>query len=247
MQDEQFVFLTWTSPRMGAHFLFLGTLRQAKHLIGLPARAFLSNCGDNSKFLCLFLKMSPVQSLSPVWVFATPWTTACQAPLSMGFSRHEYWNGLPFPTSGDFSNPGKIKPTSLVSPVLAGGFFNTSASWEAQVNSVLVAQSHLILCDPLDYSPPGSSVHGNSPGKNTGVGCHALLQGIFLTQGLIPGLPHCRQILDCLSHEGSPWILEWVACPFCRGSSWPRNWARVSCIACRFFTRWAPREALNEL
>ena len=142
------------------------------------------------------------QLLSLVWLFATPWTTACQAPLSMGFSRHEYWNGLPFPTSGDFSNPGKIKPTSLVSPVLAGGFFNTSASWEAQVNSVLVAQSHLILCDPLDYSPPGSSVHGNSPGKNTGVGCHALLQGIFLTQGLIPGLPHCRQILYHLSHQG---------------------------------------------
>ena len=44
-------------------------------------------------------------------------------------------------------------------------------------------------------SPPGPSVHEDSPGKNTGVGCHALLQGIFLTEGLNPGLPHCRQIL----------------------------------------------------
>ena len=48
---------------------------------------------------------------------------------------------------------------------------------------------------PMDYSPPGSSVHGDSPGKNTGVGCCTLLQGIFPTQGSNPGLPHCRQIL----------------------------------------------------
>ena len=53
-------------------------------------------------------------------------------------------------------------------------------------------------------SPPGSSVHGDSPGKNTGVGCHALLQGIFPTQGSNPGLSHCRQILYQLSHQGSP-------------------------------------------
>ena len=52
----------------------------------------------------------------------------------------------------------------------------------------------------MDCSPPGSSVHGDFPGKNTGVGCHALLQGIFLTERLNPGLPHCRWILYCLSH-----------------------------------------------
>ena len=46
------------------------------------------------------------------------------------------------------------------------------------------------LCNPVDHGPPGSSVHGDSPGKNTGVGCHALLQGIFPTQGSNPGLPH---------------------------------------------------------
>ena len=55
--------------------------------------------------------------------------------------------------------------------------------------------SHVQLCDPLDCGPPSSSVHGDSPGKNTGVGCHALLQGIFPTQGLNPGLLHCRQVL----------------------------------------------------
>ena len=61
-------------------------------------------------------------------------------------------------------------------------------------------QSRLTLCDPIDHSLPGSSVHGDSPGKNTGVGCHALLQGIFPIQGSNPGLPHCRQILYYLSY-----------------------------------------------
>ena len=63
----------------------------------------------------------------------------------------------------------------------------------------LVAQSCLTLCDPWDCNPPGSHVHGDSTGKNTGVGCHALLRGIFPTQGSNPGFPHCRQILYCLS------------------------------------------------
>ena len=63
----------------------------------------------------------------------------------------------------------------------------------------LVTQMCPTLCDHMDCSQSRSSVHGDSPGKNTGVGCHALLQGIFPTQGLNPGLPHCRQILYGLS------------------------------------------------
>ena len=59
----------------------------------------------------------------------------------------------------------------------------------------LVAQLCLTLCNLMDYSPPGSTVHGDSPGKNTGVGCHALLQGLFPAQGSNLGLPHCRRIL----------------------------------------------------
>ena len=85
----------------------------------------------------------------------------------------------------------------------------------------------------------------DSPGKNTGVGCHFLLQGIFPTQGSNPGLPHCRWILYQLSHEGSPRILEWVAYLFSRGSFRSRNWAGVSCIAGGFFTSWAIREVLD--
>ena len=56
----------------------------------------------------------------------------------------------------------------------------------------LVAQSCLTLCDPMDCSPTGSSVLGDSPGQNIGVGCHALLHRVFLTQGLNPGFPHCK-------------------------------------------------------
>ena len=119
-------------------------------------------------------------------LFVTPWTAACQAPLSMGFS-----------------------------------------------------------------------------GKNTGVGCHFLLQDIFPTQGWSPGLQHCRLILYHLSHQGSPKvkekvtqlcltlcdpmdyivhgifqtrIVEWVAVPFSRTSSQPRYQTHVSSIARRFFT-----------
>ena len=60
----------------------------------------------------------------------------------------------------------------------------------------------------------------NSPDQNTGVVSHSLLQGIFPIQGSNQCLPHCRQILYQLSHKGSPRILEWVAYPFFRGSSW---------------------------
>ena len=75
--------------------------------------------------------------------------------------------------------------------------------------------------------------------QNTWVGSLSLLQGIFPTQGSNPSLPHLRQILYQLSHEGSPRILEWVAHPFSSGSSQFRNWTGVSCTAGKFFTNWA--------
>ena len=83
----------------------------------------------------------------------------------------------------------------------------------------------------------------NSPGQITGVGSPSLLQEIFQTQGLNPGLPHCKWIPYQLNHQGSPRTLEWVAYPFSRGSSRPRNRIRVFCIAGRFFTSWDTREA----
>ena len=95
----------------------------------------------------------------------------------------------------------------------------------------------------MDCSPPGSSVHGDSPGKNTGVGCHALLQVIFPTQRSNPDLPHCRAESLLTEPLGSPRILEWVAYLFCMVSSWSRNRTTVSCIVGGFFTSWATREA----
>ena len=88
--------------------------------------------------------------LSPfscVWLCATLWTTACQALLSKGFSRQDYWSGLPCPPPGNRSDPG-IKPVSLMTPALAGGFFTTSATWEALIH--LRGQLYLlsIHCPP---------------------------------------------------------------------------------------------------
>ena len=106
---------------------------------------------------------------SRVRLFVTLWTVARQAPPSRGFSRQEYWSGLP-----------------------------------------------------------------------------CLLPGIFLTQGSNPGLLHCRQILYQLSHQGSPGILVWVAYPFSRGSSRPRDLTHVStcpALASGFFTTSAIWEA----
>ena len=77
----------------------------------------------------------------------------------------------------------------------------------------------------------------------TGMGSHFLLQGIFPSQGLNPGLPQCRWIIYQLGHQGSPKILDWVTYPFSTGSSQPRNQTGVSCIASGFFTNWAIREA----
>ena len=71
-----------------------------------------------------------------------------------------------------------------------------------------------------------------------------LLQGIFPTHGLNPGLPHCRWILYQLSHQGSPRVLGWVSCPFSSRSSWSRNQTGAFSIAGEFFTNWAVREAI---
>jgi len=76
------------------------------------------------------LRTCMLSCFTHVWLYATLWTVACQAPPSMRFSRQEYWSGLPCPPPGNLPNPG-IKPTSLTSPAVAGGFFTISATWEA--------------------------------------------------------------------------------------------------------------------
>ena len=107
-----------------------------------------------------------------------------------------------------------------------------------------VTQSSLTLCDPVDYSPPGCSVHGILQATMLEWVAISFSKGIFLTQGLNPGLPCCRQILYWVNHQGRPRRLAWVAYPSSRGSSRPRNRTGVSCIAAGFFTSWATREAV---
>ena len=97
-------------------------------------------------------------------------------------------------------------------------------------NPEIRPRSPALQMDSVPAEPPGKP-------KNTGVGSVSLLQRIFPTQSSNPSLPHCRQILDHLSHQGSPRILEWVAYPFSRGSSPPRDRTQVSCIAGRILNR----------
>ena len=99
----------------------------------------------------------------------------------------------------------------------AGSDFTQECACRHQVK----CEIHSVVSDSLQ--PHGLYGPWNSPGQNTGVGSLSLLQGIFPTQELNPGLPHCRWILYELSHQGSPGILEWVAYPFSRGSSQPRG------------------------
>ena len=104
------------------------------------------------------------------------------------------------------------------------------------MKNVTHAQSCLILWDPMDCSLPGSSVHGDSPGKKTGVGFHALLQGIFPIQGSNPGLLHCR----ILYHLSQPGALEWAVNHHSMGSFWSRHWTPFPALAGRFSTTEPP-------
>ena len=114
------------------------------------------------------------------------------------------------------------------------------------MNQPCLCESRSVMSDSL--RPHGLYILWNSPGQNTWVGSVSLLQGFLPTQGSNLGLSHCRRILYQLSHKESSRILERVAYPFSRGSSRPRNWTGVSCIAGReqySFTNWAIREALK--
>ena len=113
----------------------------------------------------------------------------------MGFSRQEYWSGLPWPAPGDLPNPG-IEPESLA----------------LQADSLLSEpQGHMYESDSFvsnSFQPHGWYRQWNSPDRNTGVGSHSLLQGMFPTQRLNPCLPYCRWILYHLSHKGRPSHME---------------------------------------
>ena len=172
-------------------------------LLPTPSPSLVSNAFTISCMLSCF---------SHLWLFGTLYSVACQTPLSMEILQVRILEWIAMPL-GYLPNP-RMEPTSFMSLALAGGFFTTSTTWEDPLlphlwaGLSLASQSCLTLCSPIDCSLSDSSVRGDSPGKNTGVGCHALLQEIFLVQGWNPGLPHCRLILYHISHQGSPRILE---------------------------------------
>ena len=93
--------------------------------------------------------------LNRIRFFVTPWTVAYQAPQSMKFSRQEYWSGLLFPSPGDLPNPG-IEPGS---PTLQTDALSSEPPGNAAADAKSL-QSCPTLCDPIDYSPPGSPVPG---------------------------------------------------------------------------------------
>ena len=105
--------------------------------------------GKNTGVGCHFLLQCIQVKSESEGAQSTPWAAAYQTPLSMGFSRQEYWSGLPYPPPGDPPHPG-VKTVSPMSPLLASGFFTTCASWLVTHN----------LCNPMDCSTPDSSVHG---------------------------------------------------------------------------------------
>ena len=107
----------------------LQVLRGLPELTRGGAMAGLSSFNS---FLSLVEISCVLSYLSPVRLFVTPWTVACQPPLSMGFSSQEYWSGLPCPPPGDLSDP-RIEPGTPQSPALPGGFFITGTTWEAPV------------------------------------------------------------------------------------------------------------------
>ena len=128
---EVFLYLT-TNLRMYVYFPVVNC--DAKPSVTISN--FSKKSKIKNKFRSMMLEelffCSLCVSLSCVWLFETSWTVAHQTPLSIGFSRQEYWCGLPFPSPGDLPNPG-IELVSLVSSALAGRFFTTTtgATWEA--------------------------------------------------------------------------------------------------------------------
>ena len=152
-----------------------------------------------------------------IWLCAALWTITCQAPLSMGFSRQDYLSGLPCLPPGNLPNPG-IEPEFLTSPVLADRFFTISVTWETSTSQqvipvpqlldhvlrcgCLVAKSCPTLFQPRVLQPARLLCPWDFLGRDTGVGCHFLLQGICPTQGSNPCLLHWQVDSLPLSHQG---------------------------------------------
>ena len=107
----------------------------------------------------------------------------------------------------------------------------------------LVTHGCLTLCNPMDCSQPGSSIHGDSPGKNIGVVSMPSSMGSCQPRDQTQVFCIADGFCTNLGYQGNPRILEWVAYLFSRDSSQPKYWIKVSCSAGGFFTSGATREA----
>ena len=166
---------------------------------------------SHSMIISRSVKMK-VKLFSCMRLLETPRTVTHQAPLSMEFSRQEHWSGLPFPSPGDFPDPG-IEPWSpalqadslpFETPGKSRSIIALNRIWfikvEVKVKLFIMSDS----LQPYGLYPTRLLRPWDFPGKSIGVDCLFLLQGIFPTQGLNPGLLHCWQMLYPLSHQGSP-------------------------------------------
>ena len=169
-----FLFFSPTIQSIQKYFLLynltITTLEQNHHLLSLNCHDSLLICLPTIISVSLLFICHMEARLFFIWIIFFP-------------SKNHLLASSHTPNSAKASN-GLHDLWSSLSPTLC--LFNGLCAL------CLVAQSCPTLCDPLNYRPPGSFVHGDSPGKNTGAGCHALLQGIFPTQGSNSGLPYCR-------------------------------------------------------
>ena len=124
-----------------------------------------------------------------VWLSATQWTVACQSHLSMGFSRQEYWSGLPCPPPGDLPDLG-IETMSLMSPVLAGRFFTTSATCEALTLVSVQLFNHSVVSDSLR---PHELQHTRPPCPSPTPGVYS--NSCALSQWHHPAISSCHPLL----------------------------------------------------
>ena len=176
-----------------------------------------------------------------VWLFATLWTIARQASLSVGFSRQEYWSGLPLPSPGNLPYP-EIEPVSLC---ITGGFFTRWTIGEAVTHPIFSAYLllfHLYSNDSNLYHQRGPALQISKATLNHVIADCSVAQCLTLCDPMNYNLPG-SSVHGILQTR----ILEWVAISFSRGSSQPRDQTRVACIAGRHFTVWVTREALTTL
>jgi len=183
-----------------------------------------------------------VKSLSCARLLATPWTAAYQAPLSMGFSRQQYWSGVPLPGVLQFMGSQRV-----------GHDWATELNWTECHLLIFAISMHSINKNFLRLLSILISIgekENNVQEENNNI-CW------IPSVGQPPGKPYLWKWKSCLTLCNpvdytvhgilQARILEWVAYPFSSGSSWPRNQTRVSHTAGKFFISWATREALSYL